>query len=92
MSFLGMDLEAAARHATSLQHRAVDELFNVIVEMEGLMPQLMEAWRGDDAQAFEEAWRSRHKSSLTQVMHALGDFRDELVSNVEAQRQASEGP
>lgn len=88
MSFLGMDLESALNHARRLESNAANEIFNVLATMEGIIPQLMEAWKGEDAERFEREWMG-HRSALRTAHGALNELVDSLNASVESQRRAS---
>lgn len=88
MSFSGMDLEHVLRHARTLEVEAAHKLFDVITTMQGIMPQLMEAWHGDDAVRFNEQW-SQHHAALTRLHGTLGEVASSVAKAAAAQAQAS---
>jgi uncharacterized protein YukE len=90
MAFLGMDIEAALRHASALEHQAAGEVFNVISAMTGIVPPLMEIWKGEDAQRFEQEWEV-HRKDLTLLHGSLSDLVSSLHHSIAEQQQASGG-
>lgn len=88
MSFSGMDLEHVLRHARTLEIEGANKLFDVITAMQGIMPQLMEAWHGEDAARFNEQW-SQHHAVLTRLHSTLGEVASSVSSAAAAQAQAS---
>jgi len=88
MSFLGMDLEAVLRHASTLEHQAADEVFTVLTTMTGLVPQLMSVWHGDDAQRFEQEWEA-HRSNLSSLHGSLTGLVGSLQASIRQQQETS---
>lgn len=90
MSFLGMDLEAALQHASVLEHQAADEVFTVLTAVSGIVPALMAAWHGEDAQRFEQEWEA-HRKDLSLLHGSLTGLVSALHQSIAEQRQASGG-
>lgn len=88
MSFSGMDLEHVLRHARTLEVEAANKLFDVITAMQGIVPQLMEAWHGEDATRFNEQW-SQHHATLTRLHGTLAEVASSVATAAAAQAQAS---
>jgi uncharacterized protein YukE len=90
MSFLGMDLEAAVQHASALEHQAADEVFTVLTTVSGIVPALMSAWQGEDAQRFEQEWE-QHRRDLSLLHGSLTGLVASLHQSIADQRRASDG-
>lgn len=88
MSFLGMDIESVLRHARDLEHNAANELFNVITQMQGIMPQLMEVWHGPDAERFSHQWDLHHRMLLS-LHGTLNDVAQSVATAAAAQARTS---
>lgn len=88
MTFSGMDLEHVLRHARTLEVEAANKLFDVITAMQGIMPQLMEAWHGEDANRFNEQW-SHHHLTLTRLHATLTEIAASVSQAAQSQAQAS---
>lgn len=88
MAFLGMDLDAAMQHASALEHHAADEVFTVLTTVSGIVPSLMAAWQGEDAQRFEQEWE-QHRKDLSLLHGSLTSLVASLHQSIAEQRQAS---
>lgn len=89
MAIIGMDVEAATGHATSLQTNGIDALHNLITQLDSTVNGLMDAWKGTDAGNFQSDWQSSHKPNLTTIQAALTDFHTKLNQNIQAQVDTS---
>lgn len=88
MGYSGMDLEAALQHARTLEVEAANEVFQIIARMTGIMPRLMEVWKGPDAARFEQEWNA-HAANLRTLHGSLTDLVGGLNHSISAQRAAS---
>lgn len=90
MTFQGMDLESVLRHASSLEHQAAEEVFGVLTTLSGIVPQLMAAWLGEDAERFEQEWET-HRKNLTLLHGSLASLVSSLHQSIAQQQEASNG-
>lgn len=88
MSFSGMDVDAVLKQARTLEHDAANQLFNVITQMQGIIPQLADAWKGPDAERFIQQWEQHHRT-LTLLHGTLVDVAGSVQTAIVKQQQAS---
>lgn len=88
MTFAGMDIEAALRHARTLETDAADGLFRVLTTMEGIVPRLMEIWQGADAEAFRREWDA-HRQTLVSVHGELSNTAQSVSRAIQQQHETS---
>jgi uncharacterized protein YukE len=89
MAFIGMDVDAATGHAQTLQNQGVDAIQSIITALDGLLPQIMDAWKGTDATSFDSDWNSSHKPNLSNIHSALVEFHTKLTQNIQQQTETS---
>lgn len=88
MSFLGMDLEAALKHARTLETDAANQVFTVLANMSGLVQELPAVWKGEDADHFQQQWL-QHEQSLRNLHNALTDIVSSLTRSIAQQQETS---
>lgn len=88
MSFAGMDLDAVLKHARALEVGAANEIFNVLTAMQAIMPQLMDAWKGEDAIKFNADW-AHHHTMLTQLHGTLTGIAESVAAAARTQAETS---
>lgn len=89
MAFEGMDTDLAGVQLSTLQTQGVDVVQNAITQLNGLIGQIADNWKGPDATNFHHEWQSNLSSQLNNVHQALIQFHTTFNHNIQQQIQAS---
>lgn len=85
MAFVGMDTDLATTQATSLQTQGSDALTTLIGQLDSLLGQIAENWKGTDSGNFHNEWLTSHRVQLTNVQTALSTFKQTFDRNIQDQ-------
>lgn len=88
MAFEGMDVDAVTQAAGQLGQQA-DAINGVINAINGVVQNLPNIWKGQDATQFEGWWDSQHRPALQQAEEAIRGLRQSALNNVSQQQGAS---
>lgn len=89
MAFEGMDTDLAGTQLSTLQTQGVDVVQNAITQLNHLIAQIADNWKGPDATHFHQEWQGNVSSQLNNVHQALTQFHTTFNQNIQQQIQAS---
>jgi uncharacterized protein YukE len=88
MALLGADVEALRNLGTRLSAGS-NEIQNQKNQLNNMLDGV--DWRGPDAEAFRDDWRSNHLPALDRIAQALEEAGRQAGRNAQQQEEASRG-
>lgn len=85
MAFVGMDTDLATSQAATLNSQGVDGVQALISQLDSLVAQISDNWKGTDSANFASEWTSSHRTNLMNVHSALVDFHTRFNQNIQEQ-------
>jgi hypothetical protein len=80
-----MDTDLANTQLSQLQAQGVDAVQTIINQLDSLLGQIADNWKGQDSLNFHSDWNSTLKTQLTNVHSSLTDFHSTFNRNIQDQ-------
>ncbi len=85
----GMNAEVISGKIVPGLNREAQEIERTIVDVDRLVRETSENWKGSDAKQFEQKWNSEFKNQLKKLGQELKQLADTARKNADRQRDTS---
>lgn len=85
MALVGMDTDLAQSQLSQLQNQGVDAVHAVITQLDALLGQIADNWKGQDSTSFHSDWNGNLKTQLANIQTQLADFHTKFNQNIQDQ-------
>jgi uncharacterized protein YukE len=85
MALVGMDTDLAHSQLSQLQHQGIDAIQAVMGQLDALLGQIVDNWKGQDALNFHNEYNSSLRTQLNNIHTALSEFASVFNQNISDQ-------